>query len=86
VLAHTFNPSTREAEASGFLSLRPAWSTEQVPAQPGTIQRNPVSKKPKPKPTNQSNKQTKKNPKKQKTQQQQQQKNLFNNSFTLQNI
>jgi hypothetical protein len=23
-----FNPSTREAEAGGFLSLRPAWSTE----------------------------------------------------------
>jgi hypothetical protein len=28
VVAHTFNPSTREAEAGGFLSLRPAWSTE----------------------------------------------------------
>jgi hypothetical protein len=26
--AHAFNPSTREAEAGGFLSLRPAWSTE----------------------------------------------------------
>jgi hypothetical protein len=26
VVAHTFNPSTREAEAGG--SLRPAWSTE----------------------------------------------------------
>jgi hypothetical protein len=26
--AHTFNPSTWEAEAGGFLSLRPAWSTE----------------------------------------------------------
>jgi hypothetical protein len=25
---HTFNPSTWEAEAGGFLSLRPAWSTE----------------------------------------------------------
>jgi hypothetical protein len=23
-----FNPSTREAEAGGFLSLRSAWSTE----------------------------------------------------------
>jgi hypothetical protein len=23
-----FNPSTQEAEAGGFLSLRPAWSTE----------------------------------------------------------
>jgi hypothetical protein len=28
VMAHAFNPSTREAEAGGFLSLRPAWSTE----------------------------------------------------------
>ena len=27
-LAHTFNPSTREAEAGRFLSLRPAWSTK----------------------------------------------------------
>jgi hypothetical protein len=34
-LAHTFNPSTREAEAGRFLSSRPAWST----------QKNPVSKK-----------------------------------------
>ena len=28
MVAHTFNPSTQEAEAGGFLSLRPAWSTE----------------------------------------------------------
>jgi hypothetical protein len=35
VVEHTFNPSTREAEAGGFLSSRPAWSTK----------RNPVSKK-----------------------------------------
>jgi hypothetical protein len=28
VVAHVFNPSTREAEAGGFLSLRPAWSTK----------------------------------------------------------
>jgi hypothetical protein len=27
-VAHTFNPSTWEAEAGGFLSLRPAWSTK----------------------------------------------------------
>jgi hypothetical protein len=26
--AHTFNPSTQEAEAGRFLSSRPAWSTE----------------------------------------------------------
>jgi hypothetical protein len=31
VVVHTFNPSTQEAEA---VSLRPAWSTEQVPEQP----------------------------------------------------
>jgi hypothetical protein len=28
VVAHAFNPSTGEAEAGRFLSLRPAWSTE----------------------------------------------------------
>ena len=35
VVAHTFDPSTREAEAGEFLSSRPAWSTEWVPGQPG---------------------------------------------------
>jgi hypothetical protein len=34
VMAHAFNPSTQEAEAGGFLSSRPAWSTERVPGQP----------------------------------------------------
>jgi hypothetical protein len=34
-VAHAFNPSTREAEAGGFLSSRPAWSTKCVPGQPG---------------------------------------------------
>ena len=29
------NHSTWEAEAGVFLSLRPAWSTKQVPGQPG---------------------------------------------------
>ena len=43
VVAHTFNPSTQEAEAGVFLSSRPAWSTERVPGQP-ELQRNPVSK------------------------------------------
>jgi hypothetical protein len=28
VVAHAFNPSTRETEAGGFLSSRPAWSTK----------------------------------------------------------
>jgi hypothetical protein len=35
VVVHTFNPSTPEAEAGGFLSSRPARAT----------QRNPVLKK-----------------------------------------
>jgi hypothetical protein len=29
VVAHAFNPSTREAEAGRFLSSRPAWSTNE---------------------------------------------------------
>jgi hypothetical protein len=28
VVVHAFNPRTREAEADGFLSSRPAWSKE----------------------------------------------------------
>jgi hypothetical protein len=28
VVAHTFNPNTWEAEAGGYLSSRPAWSTK----------------------------------------------------------
>jgi hypothetical protein len=35
VVMHAFNPSTWEAEAGRFLSLRPAGSTEWVPGQPG---------------------------------------------------
>jgi hypothetical protein len=35
VVAHAFNPSIWEAEAGGFLSLSPAYSTEWVPGQPG---------------------------------------------------
>jgi hypothetical protein len=41
----SFSPSTREAEAGGFVSSRPAWSTEWVLGQ--SKQRNIVSKKPK---------------------------------------
>jgi hypothetical protein len=33
VVMHAFNPSTWEAEAGGFLSSRPAWSTKWVPGQ-----------------------------------------------------
>jgi hypothetical protein len=43
VVAHTFNPSTWEAEAGGFLNSRTARA----------IQRNPVSKNQKPKTKNQ---------------------------------
>jgi hypothetical protein len=35
VVAHAFNPSTREVEAGGFLSPRQAWTTKWVPGQPG---------------------------------------------------
>jgi hypothetical protein len=44
VVAHAFNPSTREAEAGGFLSSRPAWSTEWIPGQPG-LHRETLSRK-----------------------------------------
>ena len=44
VVAHTFNPNTWEAEAGGFLSSRPAWSTEWVPRQPG-LHRETLSQK-----------------------------------------
>jgi len=47
--------STWKAEARGFLSLRPTWSTEWVPGQPG-LHRETLS----------SNKQTNKNRKKEK--------------------
>jgi hypothetical protein len=41
---HAFNPSTWEAEAGEFLSLRPAWSTEWDPGQPG-LYRETLSQK-----------------------------------------
>jgi hypothetical protein len=44
VVAHTFNPSTWEAEAGGFLSSRPVWSTKWVPGQPG-LYRETLSRK-----------------------------------------
>jgi hypothetical protein len=48
VVAYTFNPSTWEAEAGGFLSSRPAWSTEWVPGQPGLLRETLSKKKQKP--------------------------------------
>ena len=44
LVAQFFNPSTCEAEAGGFLSLRPAWSTKWVPGQPG-LYRETLSQK-----------------------------------------
>jgi hypothetical protein len=44
VVAHAFNPSTREVEAGRFLSSRPAWSTKRVPGQPG-LHRETLSQK-----------------------------------------
>ena len=55
MVAHAFNPSTWEAEAGGFLSSRPAWSTEWVPGQPGLHRETLYGKKTKP---NQPTKQT----------------------------
>ena len=48
---HAFNPSTWKAEAGGFLSPRPAWSTKGVLGQPG-VHREFLSQKPKLKQTN----------------------------------
>ena len=41
MVGHTFNPSSREVELGGSLSLRLVWSTERVPGQPG-LHRNPA--------------------------------------------
>jgi hypothetical protein len=45
VVAHTFNPSTWEVEAGGFLSSRPAWFTEWVPGHPGLHRETQYQKK-----------------------------------------
>jgi hypothetical protein len=61
VVAHTFDPSTWEAEEGRFLSLRPDWFTEWVPGQLGlhretlsakTKNQKPKIKKPNTKKTN----------------------------------
>jgi hypothetical protein len=45
-VAYPFNPSTSKAEAGRYLmSLRPAFSTKQVPGQPGLLHRNLISNK-----------------------------------------
>ena len=44
VVAHAFNSTTWEAGAGGFLSSKPAWSTEWVPGQPG-LHRDTLSRK-----------------------------------------
>jgi hypothetical protein len=44
VVAHAFNPSTWEAEAGGFLSLRPALVYKVSSRTARATQRNPVSK------------------------------------------
>jgi hypothetical protein len=79
VMEHAFNISTWEAEAGGFLSLRPAWSTKfqdretlsQKKKNPKTKNQNQNQTKPnqtKPnqtnQPTNQPTKQTNKQTKK----------------------
>ena len=52
VVSNAFNPSTWEAEAGGFLSSRPQWSTKWVPGQPGlyreTLSQKTKKKKKKP--------------------------------------
>jgi hypothetical protein len=55
MVVNAFNPSTWEAKAGGFLSSRPAWSTEWVPGQLG-LHRETLSQKAK---QNKTNKQTK---------------------------
>jgi hypothetical protein len=52
VMMHTLNPGIWEAEAGGFLSSRPAWSTERVPGQQGYTEKPCLGNK-------QTNKQTK---------------------------
>jgi hypothetical protein len=46
VVVHAFNPSIWEAEAGGFLSSRPAWSTECVLGQPWLHRETLYGKKP----------------------------------------
>jgi hypothetical protein len=45
VVAHAFSPSTREAEAGGFLSSRPAWSTSEFQDSQGYTEKPCLKKK-----------------------------------------
>jgi collagenase-like PrtC family protease len=67
VVAHTFSPSTWEAKAGGFLSSRPAWSTELSSRRARAIQRNPVFEKQTNKQTNRKENKNKKRKNKTKT-------------------
>ena len=64
-MARTFDPCLLEAEASGSLSSSPAWSTEQVPGQPG-LHRETLSQKKKKKKERNKKKKKEKKEKKQK--------------------
>ena len=54
-MEHTFSPSTREAEAGGFLSSRPAWSQSEFQDSQGYTEKPCLGKNKK-----QTNKQKKK--------------------------
>lgn len=41
---NAFNPNTQEVDGDRHPRLRPAWSTERVPEQPGTIQKDLLEK------------------------------------------
>ena len=65
MVVHAFNPSTWEAEAGGFLSLRPAWSTKVVSSRTArAIQRNRLEKPKKKKKKNKNKKKKKEEEKK----------------------
>jgi hypothetical protein len=45
VVVHTFNPSTREAEAGRLMSLRPAWSQSEFQDSQGYTEKPCLEKK-----------------------------------------
>jgi hypothetical protein len=45
VVVHAFNPSTWEAEAGGFLSSRPTWSTSEFQDSQGYTEKHCLKKK-----------------------------------------